>query len=105
VRYVMAREKVVVLHSCPTRYVWLRGDAHGPRPSRDSGRPRAARGRHAAFLFTDLEGSTPLWEQHDATMHAVSARHDALRDPLIVAHGGRQVRERAACDSRVHVSP
>jgi TolB-like protein/class 3 adenylate cyclase/Tfp pilus assembly protein PilF len=40
------------------------------------------------FLFTDVEGSTRLWEaQHDA-MRTALARHDALLRKEIVAHGG-----------------
>jgi hypothetical protein len=30
------------------------------------------------FLFTDVEGSTPLWELHEATMRRVATRHDVL---------------------------
>ena len=30
------------------------------------------------FLFTDVEGSTPLWEQRQGTMRAALARHDSL---------------------------
>ena len=30
------------------------------------------------FLFTDIEGSTRLWEQHPEAMRAALARHDAL---------------------------
>jgi len=30
------------------------------------------------FLFTDLEGSTRLWEEHAAAMSTALARHDAL---------------------------
>lgn len=51
------------------------------------------------FLFTDVEGSTPLWERHEATMRAVTARHDALLDALIGGHGGQRVRERGEGDS------
>src|SRR5436309_3152095 len=40
------------------------------------------------FLFTDIEGSTQLWEQHPASMHAALARHDALLRHAIEAHGG-----------------
>ena len=29
------------------------------------------------FLFTDIEGSTKLWEQHPDAMHESLARHDA----------------------------
>ena len=30
------------------------------------------------FLFTDIEGSTALWERHPDRMHGALARHDAL---------------------------
>ena len=30
------------------------------------------------FLFTDLEGSTRLWEEHPEAMRAALARHDAI---------------------------
>src|SRR5437763_16903877 len=40
------------------------------------------------FLFTDLEGSTRLWERDpDARRHALK-RHDELLDAAIVANGG-----------------
>ena len=52
------------------------------------------------FLFTDVEGSTPLWERHEATMRAVAARHDALLDAVITQHRGRRVRERGGGDRR-----
>jgi predicted ATPase/class 3 adenylate cyclase len=51
------------------------------------------------FLFTDVEGSTPLWEQHEALMRTVTARHDALLDAVITQHGGQRVRERGEGDS------
>src|ERR1700687_3742104 len=44
------------------------------------------------FLFTDIEGSTRLWEtQHDA-MQTSLARHDALLRQCIEAHGGHVVK-------------
>jgi class 3 adenylate cyclase len=30
------------------------------------------------FLFTDIAGSTTLWEQHPEAMPSALARHDAL---------------------------
>lgn len=40
------------------------------------------------FLFTDLEGSTRLWERYPAEMRQALARHDALlRDAVTAAHG------------------
>jgi predicted ATPase/class 3 adenylate cyclase len=41
------------------------------------------------FLFTDIEGSTKLWEQHTAEMGAIIARHDALLQERVSASGGR----------------
>src|SRR5438132_9921053 len=41
------------------------------------------------FLFTDIEGSTRLWEQHPEAMPAALARHDALLGGAIEAHAGR----------------
>src|SRR5437588_11421721 len=40
------------------------------------------------FLFTDIEGSTRLWEQHPEAMQMALARHDALLRTAIETHGG-----------------
>src|SRR5579884_2229057 len=40
------------------------------------------------FLFTDIEGSTRLWEQYPEAMRAALARHDALLRQAIEAHNG-----------------
>lgn len=40
------------------------------------------------FLFTDLEGSTALWQQHPERMADVIARHDAMLTAIISSHGG-----------------
>ena len=40
------------------------------------------------FLFTDIEGSTRLWEQHPRVMPAALARHHALLTEGIEQHGG-----------------
>ena len=40
------------------------------------------------FLFTDIEGSTRLWEQHPQAMRRVLARHDDLLRQEIESHGG-----------------
>src|SRR5712692_1841522 len=40
------------------------------------------------FLFTDVEGSTRLWEQHPQEMSVALARHDALLRDAIQAHRG-----------------
>jgi predicted ATPase/class 3 adenylate cyclase len=40
------------------------------------------------FLFTDIEGSTRLWEQHPQAMQAALARHDVLLRTIVEAQGG-----------------
>jgi class 3 adenylate cyclase len=44
------------------------------------------------FLFTDLEGSTGLWEEHPDAMQGALARHDELLRAAIEAHDGRVVK-------------
>ena len=41
------------------------------------------------FLFTDIEGSTRLWEQHPDAMRAALARHDALVRQSVAGRHGR----------------
>ena len=40
------------------------------------------------FLFTDIEGSTKLWEQHPDAMRVALARHDAILRQAIADCGG-----------------
>jgi predicted ATPase/class 3 adenylate cyclase len=40
------------------------------------------------FLFTDIEGSTKLWQQHPEAMNEALNRHHALLSESIAAHGG-----------------
>lgn len=40
------------------------------------------------FLFTDIEGSTSLWEQHGEDMRESLARHDELLRAAVEARGG-----------------
>src|SRR5437870_13766434 len=51
------------------------------------------------FLFTDIEGSTRLWEQHPEAMPAALARHDALLTAGVQQHGGTVVKSRGEGDS------
>ena len=55
------------------------------------------------FLFTDIEGSTTLWEQQPAAMRAALVRHDALVEAIVGAHDGAVVRPRGEGDSRFAV--
>lgn len=40
------------------------------------------------FLFTDIHGSTRLWEEYPREMESVVARHDELLRSAIESHGG-----------------
>ena len=51
------------------------------------------------FLFSDVEGSTRLWEEHPETMRNVLARHDALAAAVIDQYGGILVKSRGEGDS------
>ncbi len=44
------------------------------------------------FLFTDIEGSTRLWEREPARMPLAMARHDALARSAVEERGGRVVK-------------
>jgi predicted ATPase/class 3 adenylate cyclase len=57
------------------------------------------------FLFTDIEGSTRLWEQYPAAMDLALARHDALAADLIRQYGGTLVKHRGEGDSLFAVFP
>jgi predicted ATPase len=43
------------------------------------------------FLFTDIEGSTALWERHPAAMEGVLTRHDSLLRAAVARRGGAVV--------------
>jgi class 3 adenylate cyclase len=44
------------------------------------------------FLFTDLEGSSRLWEEHPDAMQGGLARHDEIVRDAIESHHGFVVR-------------
>ena len=46
------------------------------------------------FLFTDIEGSTRLWEEQPNAMRTALARHDAILRAAVAAHGGTIVKTR-----------
>ncbi len=64
--------------------------------------PNIVSGQAAAattFLFTDIEGSTRLWEASAETMREALVRHDALANSIIDRHDGRVVKSRGEGDS------
>ena len=44
------------------------------------------------FLFTDIEGSTRLWEEHPGAMRDALACHDEVVRGAIESHGGQVVK-------------
>jgi predicted ATPase/class 3 adenylate cyclase len=65
-----------------------------PAPSPPTIRPtRAAQSAlpsgMVTFLFTDIEGSTPLWEHEPEQMRLALARHHAILHTVIAAHAGQ----------------
>lgn len=51
------------------------------------------------FLFTDIEGSTRLWEEAPEAMAIAITRHDTLLTKEISDHGGKIVKNRGEGDS------
>ncbi len=51
------------------------------------------------FLFTDVEGSTRLWESHPEAMRLSLEQHDRLAQELIPGNGGHVVMARGEGDS------
>ena len=44
------------------------------------------------YLFTDIEGSTRLWEQDPERMRLALARHDAIARAAVEENGGAVVK-------------
>src|SRR5262245_55298319 len=59
-----------------------------PRLAAASIRTNVPRSGTVIFLFTDVEGSTTLWEQHPQAMQRALTRHDAILNEAISTHGG-----------------
>jgi len=76
----------------------MRQDPLGADREPDS-RPPGTRGQPPAlasavtFLFTDIEGSTALWERDEAGMSQALALHDALARTTVESHGGSVVKK------------
>jgi len=75
---------------------------HGvPHDSRDEA--QRLPGGVVTYLFTDIEGSTRLWEHFPDQMRQTLIRHDALIESCVKRHGGMIVRPRGEGDSRFAV--
>ena len=57
------------------------------------------------FLFTDLEGSTRLWEEYPDAMPGALVRHDAIVRGAIEGHGGAVLSEMGDGMAGVFASP
>ena len=57
------------------------------------------------FLFTDIAGSTVLWEQQPEATRAALAGHDALVEQIVDAHHGHVVRPRGRATAASSSSP
>ena len=55
------------------------------------------------FLFTDIEGSTELWEHDEGSARNVLVRHDQIIEQLVEENEGMLVRPRGEGDSRFAV--
>src|SRR5579871_1546380 len=55
------------------------------------------------YFFTDVEGSTALWDRHPDAMQTMLLRHDALVEACVAQQGGTLVRPRGEGDSRFAV--
>jgi len=62
--------------------------AGGDAPLAVSREQQALPSGTVTFLFTDIVGSTQLWEQHHEAMGTALARHDTLLRQAIGAHNG-----------------
>src|SRR5215216_5891596 len=54
--------------------------------------PAEVASRTLTFLFTDLEGSTQLWERHRQAMKAALERHDAILREAVESSNGQVVK-------------
>src|SRR5258705_6247061 len=73
---------------CVSRPVNSAATTVHPTVPRDSQFPTGT----VTFLFTDIEGSTTLWEQHPDAMQAALARHDSLMRHAIESSNGYVVK-------------
>ena len=55
------------------------------------------------FVFTDVVGSTELWEQVPTVMREAMVVHDQLVESAVTHHAGTLVRPRGEGDSRFAV--
>ncbi len=57
------------------------------------------------FLFTDIENSTPLWDQHPEAMRSALAQHDAILKAAVESNNGQIIKSRGDGFHAAFVSP
>ena len=62
----------------------MQRNPYGKLPSMGVGAPSGT----VTFLFTDIEGSTRLWQQDEEAMRAALERHDSILRSAIDGHDG-----------------
>jgi predicted ATPase/class 3 adenylate cyclase len=70
-----------------------RAAGQGVRPGNVADEAAALPSGDVTFLFTDIEGSTRLWEQYPDAMPATLGRHKAVVRKAVEDHGGTVVRD------------
>ncbi len=72
--------------------VGVQGSVSGNAPAPTGGDLERLPSGTVTLLFTDLEGSTQLWEEHPRAMGEAVARHDEVVRIAIESHGGHVVK-------------
>jgi predicted ATPase/class 3 adenylate cyclase len=82
-------ERAVFLKAARAQLAVDRLDVASPpdRP-KDAPQPTPLPSGTVTFLFTDIEGSTKLWERHRLAMRDALARHEAILRQAIESRGG-----------------
>jgi len=57
------------------------------------------------YCFTDVEGSSELWEHHPEAMARILVWHERLVADVVETHGGHLIRSMGEGDSTVSVFP
>ena len=86
----------------PTRRAARRPRASSSSACGPAGRPALPTGV-LTFCFSDIEGSTALWEAHPEAMADALVRHDELIADAVEAHGGSLIESMGEGDSTVSV--
>ena len=85
------------------RDAWFGGKDHDQATAPLTTQSPSLPGGTVAFLFTDVEGSTRIWQRNPLDMGDALARHDTAIEGLVAERAGQLVRPRGEGDSRFAV--